>query len=122
MAIQDPFVLDMKARLEAEQQRLQDELARSRQLAADDTYQSENAGVGNHMADDASEMFEQEKNLALLKNIEDMLSKVDAALHRIEHGTYGKCENCGQEISRERLEALPWARLCLNCKSLQEKR
>jgi len=50
-----------------------------------------------------------------------LLSKINAALEKIEDGEYGECENCGEEIGRKRLEARPVARLCIDCKSEQEK-
>jgi len=75
----------------------------------------ENLGYGNHMADDASEAFEQAKDLALRQNAEQMLIKVNDALGRFEQGIYGICENCGREIDPARLEALPYATLCLRC-------
>ncbi|MGB8347800.1 MAG: TraR/DksA family transcriptional regulator [Ktedonobacteraceae bacterium] len=56
---------------------------------------------------------QQEKEI--LDNEQDLLDQVNAALQRIEQGTYGICENCGQPIYEKRLEALPWASLCLKC-------
>lgn len=74
-----------------------------------------NLGYGNHMADDASEAFEQAKDLALRQNAEKVLAQVNEALARFEQGTYGICQQCGQEIDPARLKALPYARLCLRC-------
>ena len=51
-----------------------------------------------------------------------MLAEIDAALKRIEDGTYGTCTNCGNEILPERLEARPWATLCIDCKRRREGR
>jgi RNA polymerase-binding transcription factor DksA len=65
------------------------------------------------MADDATDLFEQEKGLALKRHLERMLEQVDAAVARAEKGTYGVCEKCGQPIDPERLKALPAATLCL---------
>ena len=50
-----------------------------------------------------------------------MLSAIDAALKRIEEGTFGACVNCGEAISEERLAALPWATMCIDCKRLEER-
>jgi RNA polymerase-binding protein DksA len=50
-----------------------------------------------------------------------MLAAIDAALGRVEAGTYGTCESCGREISPERLEAYPWASLCIDCKREAER-
>jgi len=79
----------------------------------------ENLGYGNHMADDATEAFEQAKVLALRRNLEDMLAEVNDALDRLERGTYGICESCAKPIDPERLKVLPYARLCMDC---QQKR
>ncbi|MGE5138795.1 MAG: TraR/DksA family transcriptional regulator [Rudaea sp.] len=70
---------------------------------------------GNHMADDASEVFEQTKNLALKRHLEAMLEQVESAVRRIERGTYGTCEKCGLPIDPERLKVLPEATLCVDC-------
>jgi RNA polymerase-binding protein DksA len=74
-----------------------------------------NLGYGNHMADDASEAFEQAKDLALRQNAKQVLAKVEDALERFDRGTYGLCEKCGTEIDPARLRALPYVILCLNC-------
>ena len=50
-----------------------------------------------------------------------LLVAIDAALQRIEAGTYGKCVNCGAQIPEERLEAMPWATLCIDCKRKEER-
>jgi DnaK suppressor protein len=84
-------------------------------IAQVDIEGGENLGYGNHMADDASEAFEQAKELALHQNAEQLLKKVDDALERLEQGTYGHCEQCGVEIDPARLQALPYATLCLRC-------
>jgi DnaK suppressor protein len=54
-------------------------------------------------------------------NAEHLLSSIDAALARIEDGTYGRCERCGEPIAEERLEALPYATRCIECKRLEER-
>ena len=72
-------------------------------------------GYGNHMADDASYAFEQTKSLALHQNTKSLLAQVNAALVRFENGTFGVCENCGQSIDPARLEAIPYASLCIQC-------
>jgi RNA polymerase-binding protein DksA len=74
-----------------------------------------NLGYGNHMADDASEAFEQAKELALHQNAKQVLAQVTDALNRFEQGTYGRCDRCGEEIDPARLKALPYATLCLHC-------
>jgi len=63
----------------------------------------------------------RERNLTLSVLEEEQLQQVEAALQRLEDGTYGRCERCGQPINPERLEALPYATLCINCRRLQEQ-
>ncbi len=67
------------------------------------------------------DLYEREKTLALLRNLEDKQYSLSEALASLDGGTYGTCENCGKQIGRERLEALPYATLCLQCKALLEK-
>ena len=68
----------------------------------------------------AMEYAAHERDLALYEKNHDQLAQIDAALKRIDAGTYGVCENCGKEIHRARLEALPYATLCISCQSKQE--
>ncbi len=75
----------------------------------------------NHPADAGTEMFEREKDLGIRQNAQRMLESCKEALQRIEAGTYGVCERCGQAIPAERLEAFPTAALCVPCKSGQER-
>jgi len=121
ITMEDTFLIEMRQRLQAEKAMLQDELIRLRAVTGTDDAFSEHAGLGNHMADDASELFEQEKNLSLQYHTAELLSKVEAALHRMDTGTYGRCEKCGSPIDRARLEVLPYATLCMACKARQEK-
>ena len=104
----------LRSVLEAEQARLLAMIAQM-EIESDD-----NLGYGNHMADDATEAFEQAKDLALLQNAERLLVQVRDALGRLDDGTYGKCENCGESIDPARLEALPYVTLCLRCQQRLE--
>ncbi|MGQ9476455.1 MAG: TraR/DksA family transcriptional regulator [Actinomycetota bacterium] len=65
--------------------------------------------------------FERERDLSLSENVKDLLQKVNEALERIDNGTYGICEMCGLPIPEERLEALPYANLCISCKQKEEQ-
>ena len=71
-------------------------------------------GTDNHLGDTAGAMFDRELDDGLEEGAKDTLAEIDAALQRIEDGTYGICENCGKPIGAERLAALPWARLCID--------
>lgn len=66
-------------------------------------------------------MYEREKILALLQTLERKLESVDHALRKVEKGTYGVCENCGNPIDPARLKAIPHAVLCFDCKARAER-
>jgi RNA polymerase-binding protein DksA len=68
-----------------------------------------------HLADLASDYYEQEYTIGLLENQEQMLEEVTEAINRIVRGTFGRCERCQKEIGRERLKAIPYARYCIDC-------
>ena len=72
------------------------------------------------MADDANQTFEQETMLTLERSVRRHLDQVNEALARVEAGTYGICAECGVEISERRLEAVPFAKLCVECQSKEE--
>ncbi len=70
-----------------------------------------------HMADIGSDNFEQEFTLSLMESDEDMLGRIEVSLERLEDGTYGQCEECGVRIPKARLNAIPYATLCIKCAS-----
>ena len=108
----------IRKRLEEERTGLRDQIA---SLTSDNQGQQDDYGVGNHLADDATEVFTRERNIALRHNAEDLLAQVEAALHRLDEGVYGVCARCGREIATERLEALPSATLCITCQAEVER-
>ncbi|HJR45315.1 MAG TPA: TraR/DksA C4-type zinc finger protein [Actinomycetota bacterium] len=69
--------------------------------------------VDQHPADVGSEVFERQKDIAIVQGFETELADIETALGRIEDGTYGTCETCGKTIPKERLEAKPAARFCV---------
>ena len=82
----------------------------------------QSSGYGNHMADDATATFEQENSVTLRTSMESRLSDVAAALSRMDHGTYGLCQVCGESVDPARLKVLPSAGLCYKCQSRAEDR
>jgi DnaK suppressor protein len=74
-----------------------------------------------HMADIGSDNYEQDFSLSLMENEGAALEKIQASLERIEEGTYGACEECGAKIPKTRLNAIPYATLCVKCASQQER-
>jgi DnaK suppressor protein len=67
------------------------------------------------------DLYEREKTLALLRNLEEKQYSLAHALAMMDDDTYGKCEVCGEDISPERLEALPYTTYCVKCKALVER-
>ena len=103
-------------------QELLDERAKlQEQLGRLESVEYESIGYGNHMADDGIDAFEQAVGVALQRKVETTLEEVGQALAKLDDGTYGLCEMCGARIERARLEALPYARCCLDCQSRKER-
>lgn len=106
--------------LEAERRRLEKE----RHLSAEDEAQggSELSNYDNHPADAASETYERTKNFALGENYKEMMDRIEDALRKIEDGSYGLCDRCGEQIQVERLKAIPYATMCIRCQESLERR
>jgi DnaK suppressor protein len=81
----------------------------------------EESAYDNHLADTATDTYDRELDYTLEENSENVLAEIDAALKRIEDGTYGICTNRGEQIPVERLEARPWATLCIDCQRERER-
>jgi RNA polymerase-binding protein DksA len=82
----------------------------------------EETAYDNHLGDTATVTYDRELGYTLEENSEHVLADIDAALKRIEDGTYGVCSNCATEIPEERLDARPWATLCIDCQRERERR
>jgi len=110
----------LRSHLESERKRLIEQLE---QLEADvqPVEERREGSPFGKREEEATESFELEKRLALEKQTGDQLAAVEHALSKFEKGTYGLCDLCGQPIDPARLEALPQASLCLNCKAKQAK-
>ena len=83
-------------------------------VSGDDNYEDQ-------IGDSASITFERERDFSLEQNMKDILKQIDNALDNIENDKYGKCVNCNEPIKEARLRALPYADLCVSCKTKQEK-
>jgi DnaK suppressor protein len=79
------------------------------------------SGYTFHMADVATDNYDREFSLGLASNDRQSLYELDDALKRIEEGSFGVCEECKTVLTKARLKALPYARLCLNCQQKREK-
>lgn len=102
-----------RATLMAERQRLAEEIGESIQVPDQMTYGSQAAA--------ASQVFEQQRDLALRDRALAQLALVDAALARLAEGTFGTCIRCGRGIAPARLEALPWAAHCIDCQTAVDR-
>jgi DnaK suppressor protein len=78
--------------------------------------------AGDDQADVGAKTFEREHELALTHNARELLAQTERALARIDEGTYGTCESCGEPIGKARLQAFPRATLCVKCKQREERR
>ena len=101
-----------RATLEETHRRLTDDLLAPPETPSQMTYGSQAAA--------ASEVFAQQRDLALRDKSGKGLELVDAAIGRLDAGTFGSCLRCGAEIPAERLEVLPWAAFCVRCQQLEK--
>ena len=99
--------------LVAERARLLNEIGEAIEAPDQMTYGSQAAA--------ASQVFEQQRDLALRDRASQHLAQVDAALARLDAGAFGLCLRCGTEIAPGRLEALPWAAHCINCQTAVDR-
>ncbi|WP_246142686.1 TraR/DksA family transcriptional regulator [Nocardioides rubriscoriae] len=79
-------------------------------------------GAGQDQADIGASSFERDHELTVLSNERDKLAQIERAVIRIDDGTYGVCESCGNPIGKNRLMAFPRATLCMTCKQREERR
>jgi DnaK suppressor protein len=91
--------------------------------AASESLKRDQSSEGSGDEADAGSMtFEREHEMSLANNSRDLLVQVERALGRLAQGTYGRCEECGSEIPKARLQAFPRATLCVSCKQREERR
>jgi DnaK suppressor protein len=105
----EPF----RAQLTTERDRLREEVGEAIEAPDQMTYGSQAAA--------ASQVFEQQRDLALRDRAVQHLAQVEAALNRLDDGTFGQCVRCGRAIPEARLEALPWAAHCIDCQTALDR-
>ena len=105
-------LLALRARLQGDMTQMEDN-ALNKDL-------SKTTSMPNDMAELGSSNFDQEFTLSLIRSEKDALDQIDAALKRIHDGTFGRCEVCNAAIPKARLQAIPYAALCVCCASQQE--
>lgn len=106
----------LRARLESVQKRLIGELEQLKSTVRPADERREGSPFGKR-EEEATESFELERRLTMEKRLREQLVEVEHALKKFEEGSYGLCDNCGKPIDPARLEALPQASLCLDCKA-----
>jgi DnaK suppressor protein len=117
----DAELKQVRAELEAESVGLRADIARADSTVAERLTDSVR-DAGDDPADAGSKAYERDLELALTQNARHLLEQGERALARIDAGTYGVCESCGQAIGKARLLAFPRATLCVQCKQREERR
>jgi DnaK suppressor protein len=107
----------LRARLRGDLDQMTDEALRRDQAESSGNL----SNVPLHMADVGTENYDQEFTLSLIENEQETLGQIYEALARIDSGTFGTCEDCGQPIAKPRLQAIPYAKLCIDCARAREK-
>ncbi len=116
LGVYKELLLGLRARLRGDVSQMADAaLKKSRSEANGDL-----STMPIHMADIGSDNFEQEFTLSLMENEGVTLEQIESSLERIEEGSYGQCEECGVKIPKARLNAIPYATLCVRCAEQQE--
>lgn len=110
---------ELRTALEEQRENLRKEIA---EQGGDPDSDDAEIDVARNFADSAQSTAERARLLAVMKALRANLRWVNRALTKIDLGTYGVCERCGRPIGLERLEALPWAILCIDCKQRGEGR
>ncbi|MFG2889569.1 TraR/DksA family transcriptional regulator [Streptomyces sp. NPDC048248] len=122
---EDPWtpqeVAEARSALMGEVERLRSEITASEDAIAG-LMRDSGDGAGDDEADTGSKNITREHELSLASNAREMLSQTERALGRLDAGTYGLCENCGNPIGKARMQAFPRATLCVECKQKQERR
>lgn len=122
MALSAKLQQTYRDRLQAERASIESDLAGlSNEVAVLGEDQQVEGSFGNHDADNATDVMEQQRNMALIDTLGERQRDIDRALARLDAGTYGTCERCKKPIAPERLEVLPFATLCIHCQSREDE-
>ena len=122
---EDPWtaaeVAQAREELQVEGVRLKSEIAAS-EAAVAGLLRDSGDGAGDDQADTGTKNITREHEMALAANAREMLAQTAHAMERLDAGTYGACESCGNPIGKARMQAFPRATLCMDCKQKQERR
>jgi DnaK suppressor protein len=105
-------LLALRARIQGESTQMEDDALKDH---------SKTTSIPTDIEELGSDNADQELTLSLLGSEEDALEQIEAAIERIENGSYGECETCGLKIPKSRLEAIPYAAQCVRCASQREE-
>ncbi len=109
---------NLQARLKGDLDQMTDEALKRNQPESSGNL----SNVPLHMADVGTENYDQEFTLSLIENEQGTLERIHEAIGRIDAGTYGRCEECGEPIAKPRLQALPYTPHCIGCARELESR
>ena len=112
---------EVRTELESQATALRSEIERA-EVASEKLKRDQSTEGSGDEADAGSKTFEREHEMSLANNSRDLLVQVERALGRLDAGTYGRCEECGNPIPKARLQAFPRATLCVACKQREERR
>ncbi len=112
---------EVSGALQGEADRLRSEISAA-EVEIADLFRDGGEGAGHDQADVGSTTFERDHEMSLANHSRELLTQIEHALERIENGTYGICESCGNPIGKLRLMAFPRATLCVTCKQREERR
>lgn len=121
--MEEKLLKELKQKLLSAKESLEKELKSfaSKDRVLEHDYDAKFPNFGDEEEQNAAEVAEYDRNLDLEAKMEVSLKEVNEALAKIEQNGYGLCEKCGQEISPERLKALPYAKKCLSCEQSEKK-
>jgi DnaK suppressor protein len=108
----------LRKQLDEEREELGNQASRLEADAADESWKEPRS---DDAAETGTATFERERTMSLARNARQTMIQIERALSRMDAGTYGECINCGQQIPLERLEALPQAVDCLDCRRKAER-
>ncbi|TAK71122.1 MAG: TraR/DksA family transcriptional regulator [Actinomycetota bacterium] len=117
----DAELADLRSALSVDLHRLREEV-RIAEADIADLIRDSGEGAGDDQADAGTKTFEREHEMSLANYARDMVDQVLHAISRLDDGTFGSCESCGNPIGKARLQAFPRASLCLSCKQREERR
>jgi DnaK suppressor protein len=112
---------EVRTELDGQATALRGEIDRA-EVASEKLKRDQSTEGSGDEADAGSKTFEREHEMSLANNSRDLLVQVERALGRLDAGTYGRCEECGNPIPKARLQAFPRATLCVTCKQREERR